>query len=228
MALAHLAQLAQPAHLARLSRPGSGLGRSTDPAQPPRASLSPPRALWWPSIAAATAWPLRPTPVSFAVATLGKILPPISSPTSTKQIRRPPPLRWDLRRAPAREPDSLSPPQLIPHRLPPDVCCASLGWSWWGCAVDSVGGRVGASQSSPGGVAPRAAAAALVKSSPGHAWLAARALPRHAGQVGTWAMVSNSYSSLLPSTFSCPQPLTIWSVSSAPSFQLSLWCCCLL
>jgi hypothetical protein len=33
-----LAQLAQPAWL---SRPGSGLGRSTDPAQPPRAPLSP-------------------------------------------------------------------------------------------------------------------------------------------------------------------------------------------
>jgi hypothetical protein len=41
MALAHLTQLAQPAHLTWLSRPGSGLGRSTDPAQPPRAPLSP-------------------------------------------------------------------------------------------------------------------------------------------------------------------------------------------
>jgi hypothetical protein len=41
MALAHLAQLAQPAHLARLSRTGSGLGRSTDPAQPPHALLYP-------------------------------------------------------------------------------------------------------------------------------------------------------------------------------------------
>jgi hypothetical protein len=41
MALAHLAQLAQLAQPAQLSRPGSGLGRSTDPAQPPHAPLSP-------------------------------------------------------------------------------------------------------------------------------------------------------------------------------------------
>jgi hypothetical protein len=30
-----------------------------------------------------------------------------------------------------------------------------------------------------------------VKSSPGRAWSAARALPRHAGQVGTWELVSD-------------------------------------
>jgi hypothetical protein len=35
-----LAHLAQSAHLARLSRTGSGLGRSTDPAQPLHAPLS--------------------------------------------------------------------------------------------------------------------------------------------------------------------------------------------
>jgi hypothetical protein len=40
MVLAYLAQLAQPAHLARLSQTGSGLGRSTDPAQPFHAPLS--------------------------------------------------------------------------------------------------------------------------------------------------------------------------------------------
>jgi hypothetical protein len=44
------------------------------------------------------------------------------------------------------------------------------------------------SRSNPGGVVPRAAVAALMKSSLGRAWLAARALPRHVGQVSTWAM----------------------------------------
>jgi hypothetical protein len=38
--------LTQPAHLARLSQTGSGLGRSTDPAQPPHSLSSPPRAHW--------------------------------------------------------------------------------------------------------------------------------------------------------------------------------------
>jgi hypothetical protein len=41
-----LAHLTQPAHLARLSQTGSGLGWSTDPAQPPHSLPSPPRALW--------------------------------------------------------------------------------------------------------------------------------------------------------------------------------------
>jgi hypothetical protein len=51
---------------------------------------------------------------------------------------------------------------------------------------DAVGGQAGAGQSIPGGVAPRAAIASPpVKSSPGHAWLAMRALPRHASQVST-------------------------------------------
>jgi hypothetical protein len=189
MALAHLAQLAQlaqPAHLARLSRTGSGLGRSTDPAQPlPLFSLTP-RALWWHWItAAAAAWPLRPTPVDSAIATLGETLPSSYSLASTKQIHQPLPLRGDLRWDPARENDPLTPPCLVHHRPSPDASRASLWWSWCGCAADSVGGRAGASQSSPGRVAPRVAAAALVKSSPGRAWLAARALPRHAGQVGT-------------------------------------------
>jgi hypothetical protein len=40
-----------------------------------------------------------------------------------------------------------------------------------------------------------------VKSSPGHAWLATRALPRHASQVSTWALVSATASLLSSPTF---------------------------
>jgi hypothetical protein len=67
-ALAHLAQLAQPAHLARLSRTGSGLGRSTDPALPPLSPLSSLELSGDNWIAAAAAWSLWPSPVIFVIA----------------------------------------------------------------------------------------------------------------------------------------------------------------
>jgi hypothetical protein len=68
-----------------------------------------------------------------------------------------------------------------------------------------------------------------VKSSLGHAWSAARALPRHAGQVCTWA---SSELLLLLSTFSFsywPWSLTILVEISKPSSQIPLcdaatWC----
>jgi hypothetical protein len=54
-----------------------------------------------------------------------------------------------------------------------------LGFDWWPSRRKS---------NSPSGVVPRAAVITPVKSSLGRAQLAARALPRHAGQVSTWAM----------------------------------------
>jgi hypothetical protein len=72
------------------------------------------------------------------------------------------------------------------------MCCCAAG-----------GGYAGASRSSPEGVAPRAAVAAPVKTSPGNLWLAAQALPCHAIQMSTWEMVSvisSPYSSSSPAT----------------------------
>jgi hypothetical protein len=67
----------------------------------------------------------------------------------------------------------------------------------WLCCYVAGGGCAGASPSSPDGVAPRAAIAAPVRTSPGSLWLAAQALPCHANQMSTWAMVSVISSSLL-------------------------------
>jgi hypothetical protein len=63
-----LAYLAQLAHLARLSRTGSGLGRSTDPAQPPYSPLSSLELSGDNWIATAAAWSLRPSLVIFVIA----------------------------------------------------------------------------------------------------------------------------------------------------------------
>jgi hypothetical protein len=134
-----------------------------------------------------------------AVATLGETLPSSYSLTSTKQICRSLLLRGDLRQDPAWENDPLTPPRLVRHRPSPDASCASLRWSWCGCAADSVGGRAGVSRSSPGGVAPRAATAALVKSSPGRASTASPCRPsRHLGDGEHLLLLSATLYSLLP------------------------------
>jgi hypothetical protein len=83
---------------------------------------------------------------------------------------------------------SLLPPSSTPRRPLPDACCASPRWSWCGCAavmwLVAEQARVEAAQVGLLLVPPLPPP---MKSSPGHAWLAARALPRHAGQVSTWA-----------------------------------------
>jgi hypothetical protein len=63
---------------------GSGLGRSTDPAQPPHAPLSPLELTGDTQVAAAVACRFRPTPASFTAATLGEALPSSPSLAATK------------------------------------------------------------------------------------------------------------------------------------------------
>jgi hypothetical protein len=118
-------QLAQPAHsgTAKPTRLGSGSVNRPSPAPLGLLSLSSfPLAIW----IAAAAWPLRPTPVASAVASLGGSLASAPSTSSTEWNRRPPPLRGDPWKDPARNFASLLPPSSIPRRLLPDACCASL------------------------------------------------------------------------------------------------------
>jgi hypothetical protein len=83
---------------------GSGLGRSNRPSPAPVASsLSLVVPLATCIAAAAAAWRFRPTPVTLAVATLGKILAAVPSSTSTKWFRWPTPLRGDPWLDPAQD-----------------------------------------------------------------------------------------------------------------------------
>jgi hypothetical protein len=151
---------------ARQSRPGLGLGRSTDPAQPPRSPLSRLEPLWRRRIAAAAAWLLRPTPVVSAVATLGETLASAPSTISSKQNRRPPPLRGDQVDLSSRD---LPPPNssdAVPRRAGACWACSSACAS---CVNAGGSAKVWCSRCSS------------VKTSLSRAWSAARALPRHAG-----------------------------------------------
>jgi hypothetical protein len=85
----------------------------------------------------------------------------------------------------------------------------------WLCCCVAVGGRASASRSNPGGVAPRAAVATPMKSSPGRAWLVARALPRHAGQVNTWAI--GEHLLLLSATLYSP-------MTTVSDHLVMIWC----
>jgi hypothetical protein len=69
-----LAHLTQPAHLARLSQTGSGLGRSTDPAQPLTLSLLLLELSGKTWIVVAVTRSLRPSPVVLAADAWGKMV----------------------------------------------------------------------------------------------------------------------------------------------------------
>jgi hypothetical protein len=132
-------QFAGPSGPPGLAKPtGSGLGRSNRPSPAPFApslSLVVPLAIWF---AAAIAWPLRPSPVAIAVATLGKSLATAPSTSSTKWFRRPLPTWGDRIGPPPQDLSPLSTPAAVPHRA--GACWASSGacaWcelagaSWW-------------------------------------------------------------------------------------------------
>jgi hypothetical protein len=122
------------------------------PVQPPRlgltqwpgpGSVKPTQTCFGPSplldlagdwIAAAVAWPLRPSPMAIAVTTMGEMLPPAPSSSSTEQIRWPLPLRGDPWLDLTQRITSLSP--LISHLAGPLhlACCACLRWSKCVCA----------------------------------------------------------------------------------------------
>jgi hypothetical protein len=167
--------LAQPAHLARLSQPARVW---VEPPTQPSPSLT--HLLLLSSLSLATRSP-PPSP-----GRSGQLRWPTPSPPWAKcslQHPLPPPPNsfggcflyeeirgWiSLRESPLCRRRSLTPPDLITRvavRLRGDLCvCVHAGGS--------------ANCGAPGGAA--------VKSSLGRAWSAARALPRHAGQVCTWA-----------------------------------------
>jgi hypothetical protein len=83
-----------------------------------------------------------------------------------------------------------------------------LRWLRW---LSSAGGSI------PDGVLPP------VKSSSGRAWLAARALPRHASQVCTWASGECGSPPLPLPSLLWPLLLAIWPWIAAPSSQT--WFC---
>jgi hypothetical protein len=118
---------------------------------------------------------------------LGETLAPASSLISTKPLRRPPPFRGDPWWNPAQDfcitaatdldiPPASSPTPVMLLRGDLRECVHTDG------SIDC---------GAPGGAA--------VKSSPGRAWSAARALPRHAGQVCTWTTGEHSFFSSPPS-----------------------------
>jgi hypothetical protein len=107
-------QLAQPAHsgAAKLTRLGSG--SVTRPSPAPLALLSLPSITLATRIAVASL--LRPTPVTTAAATLGEMLSSAPSTSSTKQNRRPPPLRGDRVDLPSRDLPPPGTPDAVPRR----------------------------------------------------------------------------------------------------------------
>jgi hypothetical protein len=114
---------------------------------------------------------------------------PLSSVSSTKWIWRTPPLRGDPLPSLARD---LPAPTTSGHEATV-VSLAVLVMCFYGVG----GGRAAQVEASLLG-APCAAMPPPVKSSLGRAWSAVRELPRHAGQVCTWALVSASSSFSFP------------------------------
>jgi hypothetical protein len=167
MALAHLAQLAQPAHLARLSQTGSGLGRSTDPAQPltllslPSSFLATTGSPPPPGLSGQLRWSSLPPPWA-------KYSPPRSLPSPPNGI---------VGRLLSEEIWVVSPLGIYRLRAPPMRCLAVLELA----ELAELALVLVPHECSPV-EAPRCGApgACLVKTSLGSLWLAAQALPCHA------------------------------------------------
>jgi hypothetical protein len=168
--------LAQPTRLG-LTQPVSLWVGQTDPdLLRSLTSLSLPRALPRTLIAVTIACRFRPPPAISATATSGKRIAPLPSTSSTKWIRRSPPLWWDLWPNPARvlpapvasELDALLGPFVgLDARV-----CGGRG----ACAAPVEAPKVGCSRCFHGEVTL------------GCTWPAAWALPRHAFQASGWAI----------------------------------------
>jgi hypothetical protein len=115
---------------ALLTRTSSGLGRLTDPTQPPHSPLSPLELSGDNWIAATADWSLRPTPVIFVVAAWGKMIASTSSTNSSSWNLRGLPLRGDLGGFPPRDPPSPNAPDAVPRRAGACWACWATSGAW--------------------------------------------------------------------------------------------------